>query len=352
MKQKMSIPAQKLTKKTNKLLFASLAVVLALAIGFLAHFQMFGSLVRAKEAPVQYIGEVRVYQGKTAEAAAEACKKDGFTPVEGDLNEGTDEDAVILGYNTTENKDEAITDVRMMQMTSGFSTINYKELVARQYPGLDSLIDEQYNTIKEFRSKVESGSYNAKTALRFLNLYEIPELKMKLGDYYLSNALNKDMLQKLLLQTAAAVSTTVYNQLALGVSDCSGDNWASRVYNNRDILDVGNDDNSADPGVDPYAQLDRDNLSNAERLVNVIHDFSTKYQNGIARVNANGGKMPDPDPEEAPAEEVSEIGSESLALTAYGVLNQYKYDDNTPLGDWLVETGNLTLSNKAELRKL
>ena len=342
----------KLTKKTNKILFASLAVLLALSIGLLAHFQMLGFLARAQEAKAQYVGEVRIYQGKTAEAAADACKKDGFIPVEGNLNEGTDKDAVILGYSTTENKDEAITDVRMMQMTSGFSTINYKELVARQYPGLDSVIDEQYNTIREFRGKVESGSYNAKTALGFLNLYEIPELHMKLGDYYLSDALNKDMLQKLLLQTAAAVSTTVYNQLALGVSDCSDDNWASRVYQNKDILDVGNGDDSVEAGTDPYAQLDREHLSNAERLVKVIHDFSTKYQNGLARVNANGGKIPDPDPEEAPAEEVSEIGSESLALTAYGVLNQYKYDDDTPLGDWLVEMGNLTLSNKAELRKL
>ena len=40
----------KLTKKTSKLLFASLAVVLALSIGFLAHFQMFGFLARAEEA--------------------------------------------------------------------------------------------------------------------------------------------------------------------------------------------------------------------------------------------------------------------------------------------------------------
>ena len=150
---------------------------------------------------------------------------------------------------------------------------------------------------------------------------------MKLGDYYLSDSLNKDMLQKLLLQTAATVSTTVYNQLTLGVSDCSEDNWASRVHQNKDILDVGNDDDSVEAGTDPYAQLDRDYLSSAERLVDMIHDFSTKYQTGIARVNENDGKMPDPDPEEASNEELSEIGSESLALTSYGVLNQYKYDD-------------------------
>ena len=352
MKQKMKRLTQTLMKKTNKVLFASLAVALALIIGLLSHFQMFGLLTYAQEAATQYVGEVRIYQGKTAEAAKEACQKDGFIPIEGNLNEGTDEDAIILGYRTTENEEEAITDVRMMQMTSGFSTINYKDLVARQYPGLDSIIDEQYNTIKEFRSKVESGSFNAKTALGFLNLFEIPELNMKLGDYYLSDSLNKDMLQKLFLQTTATVTTTAYNQLALGVSDCSEDNWASRVYANKDILEFPENEDDAEAGVDPYAQLDRDYLSNAERLVDVIHDFSTKYQNGTARVNGNGGEMPDPDPDETSPDVVSEIGSESLALTAHGVLNLYKYDDDTLLGDWLVEMGNMTLSNKAELRKL
>ena len=175
MKQMMTKLTQMMMKKTNKFLFTALAVALALTIGFLAHFQMFGMLARAQEAATQYVSEVRVYQGKTVQDAKRACEADGFIPVDGNLNEGTDEDAVVLDYITTENQDEAITDVRMMQMTSGFSTINYKDLVARQYPGLDSVIDEQYDIIKEFKSKVESGSYNAKTALSFLNLYEIPE---------------------------------------------------------------------------------------------------------------------------------------------------------------------------------
>ena len=97
MKQKMNRLTQALMKKTNKFLFASLAVALALIIGLLAHFQMFGILTHAQEALTQYVGEVRIYQGKNVEAAKEACQKDGFIPIEGNLNEGTDEDAVFLG---------------------------------------------------------------------------------------------------------------------------------------------------------------------------------------------------------------------------------------------------------------
>ena len=344
----------KLMKKTKKLLLLSLSVVLALTIGFLSHFQMFGLLANAQEAPTQYVGEVRLYQGATVEAAANACKTDGFTPVKGNLNEGAGNDAVVLGYTTTQDKNAAVTDLRMMQMTSGFSTVNYAELVKRQYPGVDSLIDEEYTTIKEFREKVGKGSYNAKTALQYLNLFKIPELGMKLGDYYLSDSLDKAMLKKLFLQTSATVSTTSYNMLALGVSDSAQDNWASRVYANKDILDVGEktDDDSAAAGSDPFAELDRKYLSNAERLVAVIQDFATKYQNGMARAELNGGELTVPDPQKASAEEMNAHGSEALYIVAHEILNQHRYDDNRLLGDWLVEMGNLTLSNKAELRNL
>ena len=73
MKRKMTELTQKLTKRTNRFLFSLLAVVLAMLIGFLGHFRMFGLLVRAEEAPTQYVSEVRIYQGKTAEAAGGAA---------------------------------------------------------------------------------------------------------------------------------------------------------------------------------------------------------------------------------------------------------------------------------------
>ena len=341
-----------LKKKTCKFLLASLAVVLALAAGFLTQFQLIGRSLDGKEQQQtpQYVGEMRIYQGKTAQDAANACKEDGFTPVEGNLNEGSGYDAVVLGYSTTEDKEEAVTDVRMMQMTSGFSTVDYADLVERQYPGLDSLLDEEYKTILEFRRKVESGSYNAKMAQQYLNMFKIPELGMKLGDYYMSSQLSMPMLKRLFLQTAAAVTTSSYNLLAAGVSDSSENNWASRVYAHRDILDVTDEDGNVDTKA--LEALDRQYLSNAERLVTQIQDFSTKYQNGMIRAAQNGGELPVVDPETATPEEMNEHGAEPLYIGAHAVLNQYRYDDDQLLGDWLVEMGNLTLSNKAELRNL
>ena len=340
-------------KRSRSIFFIILAVFLALVTGLLAHFQLIGrALDDLNKKSESYVSEVRVYQAKTVQEATQLCKNDGFIPVEGDLNEGSDEDAVVIGYTTTTEESEAITDIRMMQMTSGFSTINYKELIEKQYPGLDSMIDEEYTTIGEFKEKVQKGSYNAQTALKFLNMYEIPDFNMKLGDYFVSGSVDKAMLKKLFLQTASVVSTTTLNLLALGVSDSSEDNWANRVYQNKDILEFPENEDGVEAGTDPYAELDRQYLSDAERLASLIQDFSTKFQNGMARVNANGGTLPELDPEEVSAEEMNAHGTESLYISAYDVLNQYKFDDDKLLGDWFVEMGNLTLSNKAELRNL
>ncbi len=341
-------------KAIRKILFAFLAVALALLIGFIAQVQLIGhSLDNESQEPPEYVGEVRLYQGKTLSEAVERCKKDGFIPVNENLNEGTDFDAVVIGYIPTKNEEEATTDIRMMQMTSGFSTVNYAELVERQYPGVDDMINDEYKTIVEFREKVSSGSYNAKIALDYLNLFKIPEYNMNLGDYYISDKLDRAMLKKLFLQTAATVSTTSYGMLALGVSDCSESNWASRVYSNKDILDVGGDEeDSVDAGTNPFAELDKKYLSGAESLVTVLHDFATHYQNGAALVAENGGDYSVLNPDEMSEKEMNERGGDALYIAAHDTLNQYKFDDNTLLGDWLVEMGCLTLSNKAELRQL
>lgn len=328
---------QKITVK--KVLIAALAVVLVLSIGFLAHFQLLGRSLEAN----QYIAEVRTYQAKTVQEAQALCKNDGFIPVDGNLNEGSGEDAVIIGYTTTNDKDAALTDIRMMQMTSGFSTINYKELAKRHYPGIDSIVEDQYIMIQEFRKRVKENQYNARIALKFLNVYEIPELKMKLGDYYLSDSLSKDKLKEIFLQTAAVVSTTVTNLLAMSLQL----NWAAFVYGRRYDMEIP-DDADEEEVTATYENLDRECLEKVDRIIPIIQDFSTKVQNGMASMAANGGTLEKPDVDELSCSEMNEHGTESLYLNALDILNQYPFSADMKLGDWLVEMGNLTLSKISE----
>ena len=344
---------ERFLKRKNRLLIASVAIILAFTVGLLPHEPLAKILAETKQSDTEYVSDVRIYTAASPEAAKALCQNDGFIPVDGDLNDGANGGSVVLGYQTTTDVEQAVTDVRMMQMTSGFSMVDYTEVVSRQYPQLDGMIADEYAAINEFVQKLESGSANAETALNYLNLFTIPETGMKLGDYFVSGAVDKKMLKKLFLQSTAAISTTIFGQLTLGVSDSPDDTWAGRVYGFREMFDAEHDEESEEEqSRDPYAELDKQYLNNTERLVTVLQDFSTKYQNAIVRAEKNGGKLPEISSDEATPEEMNEKGTDSLYVLAHDVLNLFSYDDETLLGDWLVEMGCQKLAKKNELRQL
>ncbi|MBR2402676.1 MAG: hypothetical protein IKB01_07910, partial [Lachnospiraceae bacterium] len=69
----------------------------------------------------KYIKEVRVSYGETEEEAKSWLKQNGYTVLEQNLNAGTGKNCVYLGYKTTTNVKEAITDISIMDMKGGYS---------------------------------------------------------------------------------------------------------------------------------------------------------------------------------------------------------------------------------------
>ena len=75
----------------------------------------------------KYVSDVIVAFGNTYEEAVQWLKSNGWSNyVEADLNKNSssifDKDrAVVLGYRTTYNVDEAITDLALMNMEGGYS---------------------------------------------------------------------------------------------------------------------------------------------------------------------------------------------------------------------------------------
>ena len=78
----------------------------------------------------QYLKEVKMFYGRTKEAAKTACEKEGFVFCPTDLNKGapnviregdytTKPNAamgIYMGYKTTEDKGNAITDITLLDM--------------------------------------------------------------------------------------------------------------------------------------------------------------------------------------------------------------------------------------------
>ena len=73
-----------------------------------------------------YIKELRISTASTAAEAKQWLIDNGYTVVDTDLNQKTGKDCVYIGYKTTTNPNEAITDVALMQMNGGYTISDYE----------------------------------------------------------------------------------------------------------------------------------------------------------------------------------------------------------------------------------
>ena len=132
------------------------AFVLAVLTAALAPAQIF-----AASKPV-YISDVMVGMGETAEEAKAALTSEGYTVLDRNLNEGagsafkTDK-FVYIGYKTTADPDEAITDLAVMNMNGGYSFTDYEVLMNKYRDSqIRPFINKFMAAIKEYRVNYES----------------------------------------------------------------------------------------------------------------------------------------------------------------------------------------------------
>ena len=86
------------------------ALILTLTFIMMVPLQTVGAASGGK-----YVSEVYVAYGKNADDAKKTLNDKGYTPVDGNLNEGGKTYA-MLGYKTTDDPQQAITDLSVMNM--------------------------------------------------------------------------------------------------------------------------------------------------------------------------------------------------------------------------------------------
>ena len=136
-----------------------IAVFMAILMGTLLPVQVFA------DTP-DYISEVKVYEGNCKNA-----EKEGYTILCGDngkpidLNDdsGSDEigakgdKSVYLGYKTTKDKDDAITDLALMNMKGGYDCAEYDKLMDGQMSRqIVPFVESFLAAIKEYRINYKS----------------------------------------------------------------------------------------------------------------------------------------------------------------------------------------------------
>ena len=138
-----------------------------------------------------YIKGVVLSYGKTADEAKAWLTENGYEILDYDLNEGADDTfstarAVYLGYTTTDNAEEAITDMRLMNMKGGYSVQDYQMLLEDQKANIKLFMDNFIVAINEYRANYKAGQGRAVAAHDMLNLLYDDDSQQYMGDALLN----------------------------------------------------------------------------------------------------------------------------------------------------------------------
>ncbi len=159
------------------------ALVLTLTTAFLLPLN-----TAAAESENKYVSEVYVAYGKDAEAAKKTLSDKGFTPVEGNLNDGG-KTYTMMGYKTTSNAQEALTDISAMNMRGGYSVEKYQNFLKNQKTQIADFLNDFMSVVKEYRANLKAGKTKAKVVHDLLNYYIDDDTGKKMGDLLNSNTL-------------------------------------------------------------------------------------------------------------------------------------------------------------------
>ena len=143
---------------------------------------------------VTYLSEVAVIEAANdtdAQKILTELKKaenGGFTNmISLDLNKGGQK-KVYLAYKTSENVDDAITDLAIMNMNGNFIMGNYEQVLSENMEKFAAIARDYRIIAAAFAESYAAGNVNALTAYRQLNLYYVEEngVKTYMGDYMLN----------------------------------------------------------------------------------------------------------------------------------------------------------------------
>ena len=196
----------------------------------------------------EFISEVALVYEDSIEDAKKAIEGTDWKLFEQDLNANADymiDDGVYLIYKTTTNVEEAITDLRVMDMYGGYSSANYEKQLEASRAAYIAMVQDLRIIADEFKALYEAGDEMAKLAYRQMNYYEDvkttggTETDMKMGDFFLNLPTDEKIVQVFM----EGNSFVVYNLMALlaiGISGEDNNSLSAKIAENYAIKDTLN----------------------------------------------------------------------------------------------------------------
>ena len=283
----------------------------------------------------QYVKDVIFIVGESLEDAKEQVPS-GYTLVESDLNQGAEYissvDDVYLAYTTTNNPDEAITDIKMMNMDGGFVVSDYDTQIDKVGENIRKMVAEFKDAVEAFKENYKKGTYGAKAAYYTLSSFTIDEFDNKsLADYFIYSQVPDGFYLKLLMNAHMDILSSILSVLTMAVQGEAGDTWLDRLAKIEDPYEVTNS-LYWDQAVALFPHFE--SFYTAYDSIN--HELYRGPGGPIyGPVDENGDRGPNLG-DNGTNPDVALTGAEFLYELAYYNLEQYTYANGELISDWLV----------------
>ncbi len=241
----------------------------------------------AASSKATYIKDVVISYGNTSEEAKDWLLDNGYQVLNNNLNEGADDifsdkRAVYLGYTTTNDPEEAITDMRLMNMKGGYSVQDYQMLLEEQKANIRAFLDQFVIAVNEYRSNYNQGQQRAIAAHELLNLLYDDDTQQYMGDLLLAkikeeysdeewNALSPEAQSRIadmttILMQGNANAVMAIQQIIAMATDSGDQTWVERYSSAK----------TYDEMVDELMDSDNLTINEAEKQLAAEYDEDAK----------------------------------------------------------------------------
>ena len=210
-----------------------IAMILILASLFI--FCVPASAARQEE----YLSEIALVYAVNLDEAKAKIEGTDWKIFEQRFNSTAYNEAFII-YKTSTNVEDAITDLRVMDMYGGYNVGSYqKQLEASRQQYMDMIADLRL-AAAEFKALYEANDEMAKLAYHQMNYHvDEGETGMKMGDFFL-NLPSDEAIVTVLMEGSSIIVSNLLSLLAIGISGTGENTFAQRLaeqYANKDSID-------------------------------------------------------------------------------------------------------------------
>ena len=221
---------KKLIPKIISLLLVIATLITALPVN------VFAEEIRSESEASEeiYIKSVKLSEAKTREEAKSKLESEGYIFLGDNLNEGTGENGIWLGYKTTTDPTEAIYDMKIMNMNGGFTLTSMKEALASQEVVFAEMARDLNLLIEEFVLAYEEGSVPAEKAYKALNFFRVVDGESELaeenglGYQIVHDGITLSTLTEILLFCNPDIIDSIVKILTMGIQ-VRNENWIQKL---------------------------------------------------------------------------------------------------------------------------